>query len=427
MRIMTKTILTTAVAICGAATAVAGEAEGKVTFHKDVEPILQKNCQTCHRPSGMNLSGMIAPMSLMDYAEVRPWAKAVAKAVEARQMPPWNASAKHNGKFSNERVLTDTEIATLGKWIAQGASKGNPADAPAPMTFPESGWNMGTPDLIVDFDKPYFVADDVEDLYQNITVTLTDAQLSEDKWISGIEFRPGSEVVHHIMGYKYSPGEQAGDQARGLLGGNAPGADAGEFPEGYGMLLKKGSSLTFALHYHKESGPGTGVYDSSQMAFKFHDKPVMHEVKMWNISYGSFEIPPFEKKWRVGASQLFEEDTMLLGLMPHTHLRGVYAKYMAFYPDGKVEELLEVPTYDFNWQTTYKYKDIKVLPKGTRMEMELHFDNSAENAERGKFNPAQTVRFGGPTTDEMDLAWITTAPAAELDLTTKSAAATTGD
>ena len=404
------TVVALGVALMGSLPASAGE---RVSFTKDVLPIMQEKCQTCHRPFGVNLSGMIAPMSFMTYQEVRPWAKAISRAITSKAMPPWHASEAFHGAFSNERTLSEEEIQTLNDWVSQGAPRGKASDAPKPIEFSQSGWNLGDPDLIVSFDEPFFVADDVQDLYQNITVTLSEEQLPEDKWIAGVEFKMGSEVVHHMIGHASAPGVEGERTTRGMLGGNAPGADAEVFPEGYGILLKKGSEVTFALHYHKESGPGTGVFDSSEIGMIFHTKPVTHPVEISTISYGAFEIPPNHSSWRVGASRTFNEDMNLIAMLPHMHLRGSYAKYTAFYPDGTEEVLLEVPEYDFNWQTGYKLKEMKFIPAGTRIEMDFHFDNSTDQAELGGFNNNRTIRFGGPTTDEMDLAWITIAPVAE--------------
>jgi hypothetical protein len=168
------------------------------------------------------------------------------------------------------------------------------------------------------------------------------------------------------------------------------------------------------MHYHKEAGPGTAVLDSSQMGIKFHEKdvPVEHPIEISTIAHGAFEIPPFAKDWRVGASRTFNEDTLLLSMMPHMHLRGKSAKYTAYYPDGTTEVLLDVPVYDFNWQSFYEYPEPKLIPAGTRIEMDLVYDNSQEKADLIGFDASRAIRFGGPTTDEMDLAWITIAPKA---------------
>jgi hypothetical protein len=416
-RVITLQNLGMAALACGVSFSSVAEVPDRPTFTKDVLPILQENCQTCHRPLGANLSGMVAPMSLMTYQEVRPWAKAIAKAVGDSSMPPWHASEKMHGQFKNERTLTKDEKATLIKWTEHRAPRGNPKDAPEPMKFPETGWNFGEPDLVVSFDKPFFVKDEIEDLYHNVTVPIAKEQMPETKWIKSIEYRPGSEVVHHIIGYATMEGDgveisgQEGELTRGMLGGMAPGTEEAHWPEGFGIELKPESNITFAMHYHKEAGPGTGMMDSSDVGFVFHDKPVTHPIEISTIAHGTFEIPPGVADWRVGASRTFKEDTVLLSMMPHMHLRGKSAKYTAFYPDGTSEELLDVPVYDFNWQTQYDLAINKVLPAGTRIEMDLHYDNSAEKAEGIGFNPNRPVHFGGPTTDEMDLAWITVAPA----------------
>ena len=382
--------------------------QARVTFTKDVLPIFQEECQLCHRPAGQNVSGMIAPMSLVTYAEVRPWAKAIAKAVQTRAMPPWTAASEFNGVFKHERTMTDEQIATLVDWVRAGAPRGNPKDAPEPIDWPESGWTIGDgdPDLIVAFDEPNWVGDEVDDLYQNITVRVSEEMHSKDRWIKSVEFKPGSEVVHHIIALQTTPIE-GGGMAAGLIGGEAPGTDPNTFPEGYGILLPKAPVVTFDMHYHKESGPGTGVWDETSFAIEFHEKPVTHPLNITAINHGAFEIPPNNPNWKVGGAQTFNRDTTILGFMPHLHLRGVAAKYTAYYPDGTSEVLLDVPRYDFNWQIFYEYKDdgLKKVPAGTRIEFEMWYDNSPERAAIG-FNSNRPVAFGGPTWDEMDLGWM---------------------
>jgi hypothetical protein len=200
-----------------------------------------------------------------------------------------------------------------------------------------------------------------------------------------------------------------------MLGGNAPGTDVSAFEDGFGINLPAEAHVTFAMHYHKESGPGTGVLDKSAMGIKFHDadKPVTHPINVFPASHGAFEVPPGVADWKVGGAFTFKEDTLLLSLMPHMHLRGKSAKYTAYFPNGESEVMLDVPEYDFNWQSSYELHEPRLMPAGTRMEMEFVYDNSLELAERVGFNSERPIHFGGPTTDEMDLAWMTVAPAAE--------------
>jgi mono/diheme cytochrome c family protein len=417
----TAIFLTGAVAalgICGAAAWSDEASQGHVTFMKDVLPILQANCQGCHRPSGQNMSGMVAPMSLMTYEEVRPWAKAIAKVVAEKKMPPWHASEAQHGVFGNERTLTAEQIAAVDAWVKQNAPRGNPQDAPAPVAF-KDGWFIGKPDLELSFPQPFLVQDEVQDLYQNIDVKLTAEQLPSDKWVKAVEFRPGSNAVHHIIAYASSPtakvvkasGDDESDEQflrdRVMIGGLAPGTDPGYYPEGYAFPLKKDSTITFAMHYHKEAGPGTAAYDDSVMAIQFADKAPTHEMKITNMAHGAFEVPPNTKDWYVVGARTFEKDIVLVNLFPHMHLRGQWSRYTAFYPDGTSEVLLETPQYDFNWQEYYYYKNPKQIPAGTRIEFEMKYDNSPERGAAAGFNSNVPVHFGGPTTEEMDLGWYT--------------------
>lgn len=404
---MKSSRITLAVACSLLISATAFGASDRVTFTKDVLPILQRECQTCHRPAGANLSGMIAPMSLTTYKEVRPWSKAIARVVGSGEMPPWHASEEHRGHFRNERTLTTEERDTIVRWVETGAVRGNAADAPAPLPEPDTGWAIGVPDMLVTFDEPFWVDDDVDDIQPFIQVTITPEMLPEPQWVKAIEFKPGSEVVHHIVTFIVEKGAVLDVENQQLFGLIAPGTDPQQFDDGYGILLSPGDTVGFAMHYHKEVGPGTGVFDQSLMALKFHDEPVTHPLEISPLSYGSFEVPPNHPRWRVGAAHIFEEDTEFLMFMPHTHLRGSAAKYTAFYPDGTSEVLLDVPHYDYNWQTGYDYGDYKLIPKGTRVEWEVYYDNSPEAAEKGRFNSERAIRFGGPTTEEMDLGWIT--------------------
>ena len=357
-------------ALCTCATgALAADQSTPVTFTKDVLPILQEHCQTCHRPGGDNVAGMVAPMSLMTYAETRPWAKAIARNVQSGKMPPWFASEEQNGVFHNERTLPKEHIETLVAWVNTGTKRGRPNDAPAPIEFHGSdGWLAGTPDLVVTLPEPYFVPDDADDLYVTfVTEPLTAEELPYDRWLKAIEWRGDSEVVHHMVGSATVPGPDGVDQ-RFELGSIAPGEEATEFPEGYGKLLRKGSKIHFNMHYHKEAGPGTGKWDQSTVGFQFWDEaddpPVVHPVHRNGITNRFFEIPPGHPAWEVGASRTFDADTTILSLHPHMHLRGKDARYVAFYPDGTQETLLDVPYFDFNWQLDYSFNEPKLVPAG---------------------------------------------------------------
>lgn len=385
-------------------------ATGQVTFYRDVLPILQESCQDCHRPAGNTNSGMVAPMSLTSYEEARPWAKSIAKLVQAREMPPWFAASEFHGVFEGERSLTEAQIATIVDWARSGAAAGDPADAPPPRRFPsQEGWTLGEPDLVVKLPEPYWVADEVEDIQPSFEVILSEEQLPQDRWIHWIEFRPGNPDLVHHGGARVTPLDENGEPyvdpiSGGKIIGTAPGDGPDVWPVGYGKLVRKGSKITFGLHYHKEPGPGTGGWDQSMIAIKWHTEPVEHVVRAAGISSRGWEIPPRHGSWKVGAARTFEEDSMIINMMPHMHTRGAAARYELVYPDGEREVILHVPEYNYNWQLTYTFKEPKLVPAGSRLEVSMWFDNSEENPFLIE-PPDRAVGFGGMTVDEMNIGW----------------------
>jgi hypothetical protein len=392
----------------------AGEAAdtqpGPPTFYRDVLPILQEHCQDCHRAAGNTNSGMVAPMSLTTYDEARPWAKSIAKATQSREMPPWYASPQFHGVFEGERVLNEGEVATLVAWASSGAAEGDRADAPAARVFrSNTGWTLGEPDLVIELPEPYWVADEVEDVQPSFQVVLTEEQLPEDRWIHWIEFRPGDPKLVHHGGASVTPLDEEGKPyvdpvSGGKIIGTAPGDGPDVWPVGYGKLVRKGSKITFGLHYHKEPGPGTGGWDRSQLAIKWHTQPVTHVVRAAGISSRGWEIPPGAERWRVGAARTFDEDSVIINMMPHAHTRGAEARYELVYPDGQRELILHVPRYNYNWQLTYTFKEPKPVPAGSRLEVTMWFNNSESNPFLIE-SPDRAVGFGGMTTDEMNIGW----------------------
>ena len=359
------------------------------TFYGDVLSILQSDCQVCHRPGGANLGGMVAPMAFTSYEETRPWARAIAKQVQARTMPPWHASENQHGVFVNERTLEQHQIDTLVRWAKSGAPAGDVASAPPAIEWPENdGWSIGEPDLVFDMGTDYFVEDDVEDHYITFQMEITEEMLPEPRWVKAVEFRPGSKVVHHIIA---AP-----------LGGIAPGNDPDMYEDGFATLLEPGTKINWQMHYHKEPGPGTGVMDRSQVALRFYPKGYEpdHVVLTNPLATMDFAIPAGDPNYSAETSMKFEDETLILAFLPHMHVRGKAAHYVAKYPDGTEEVLLEVPNYDFNWQTQYKYPAPgKKVPAGTEIHLKMTWDNSADNPSNP--DPTKVVTFGQPTTDEM--------------------------
>lgn len=375
----------------------------RVTYAKDIAPILHSHCADCHRPN------QIAPMSLLTYDETRPWAKSIAQQVSQRAMPPWFAS-EDSLHFQNKNVLTDKEIALIARWAETGAPLGNRNDVPPAPTFNDEGWRIGTPDAIYTMDEPYVVADRIDDIQPDLTI---DPKNSEDRWLAAVEIKPGNpELVHHVLAYIQSP---SGQGSRGfgngeLVGLYAPGTPPIEFAEGYGKRFPAGAKIRLQMHYHKEAGPGTAATDQSSVGFKFAAGPVEHPVTTAWIAQLALNIPPHADNVRSTSQFTFKDDGHILGFMPHMHYRGKDMHYAAHYPDGEVETLLDVPNYDFSWQLAYLLPEPKPVPKGTVVRVVAHHDNSAGN--RYNPDPTQHVRWGSETTDEMmigfmDYAYVT--------------------
>lgn len=411
---MLRQITAGALAVVGIAALAGAEAPERPTFTKDVLPILQENCQSCHRPNTAGTSGMVAPMTLMTYQDVRPWAKAISKAVSTEYMPPWFADKDFHGVFRNERTLTQDEIDTIVNWASQGAPRGNPTDAPEPKDFPNVEWYLGEPDLVVSLPEPVWVGDDVEDWQPNIEIPLTEEQLPEDRWMRTLEAIPGSEVVHHIVVYTndYDANADTDHAAARLgysnIGGLAPGAEPSLLQDGYGIKVKKGTTLRVSMHYHKEPGPGTGTWDQSKLGFFFYDDEEVKDIKPVSIEpigLLDFEIPPGHENWTVGMAREFDRPIRILKYLPHMHVRGTSAEYVAYFPDGTKQDLLRISDYDYNWQLYYEYPEPLLLPAGTRVEVKMTFDNSPENLSNP--NPTDAIPFGPDTVlDEMALGWM---------------------
>lgn len=380
------------------------------TFERDVLPILQERCQVCHREGGDDIAGMVAPMSLTNFREVRPWAKAMAKAVESGSMPPWDATEITAGQFMNERILTDVERATIEKWVKIGSPRGNPADAPEPKTFEDKGgWLIGHPDLVVKIPEPYYVPDFIQDHQPRISFTITEEMLPEPRWIQAIECKPDSANVHHIVGSAWAPEIDGHPEEFFSAGSIAAGEDPIIYPEGFGNLLRAGTEITLSMHYFKEAGPGTAFYDQSAVGFKFYPKgtDIKYKVVRGGITARGWEIPPRNASWRVGSSKVFEKDTVLISLHPHMHYRGQSMVYTAYYPDGTKETLLDVPNYDYAWQTQYIYKAPKFIPEGTRIDVMAVYDNSEARKEQyDEINIDRAVDFGAASVDEMMIPFV---------------------
>jgi hypothetical protein len=391
-------------------------------------------CVTCHRP------GEVAPMSLITYKDVRPWASSIREKVASRVMPPWHADRQH-GTFRNEQSLTQAEIDTIVKWASAGAPEGNPSRMPALPTFPE-GWQIGTPDVVLEMPTAYQVPAKGEIPYQYFEVP---TNFTEDKWMQAGEVRAGDRAhVHHIIVYVKeptptprpnvmtnrpilsaapaaavarpaappaprpaapraeagaSPVARTGDQ---MLVNWAVGEDAPVFLPGMAKRIPKGSTLVFQMHYTTNGTPSS---DKSRIGLIFAKEPPKREVRTGMILNPLFAIPPGAANHEIAAEGTFTEDVNVWSLHPHMHLRGKDMTYTAIYPDGRSEIVLRVPKFDFGWQTDYWLAKPLVLPKGSKLHVSAHYDNSAAN--RANPDPAATVRWGDQTWEEMMIGFFT--------------------
>lgn len=369
------------------------EAAGEVTFAKDVARILQRRCQECHR------AGEIGPMPLATYDDAKAWAETIREVVVQERMPPWHADPRF-GHFSNDRRLPREEVETLLAWVDQGCPRGDDKDLPAPAKFPE-GWVIGQPDQVFEMPDEFTVpASGVLD-YQRFTI---DPKLEEDVWVQAAECRPGNRaVVHHILVYIQMPGRPmyALDGTAHTLTGWAPGDMPAVYEPGTAKRIPAGAKLTFEVHYTPN---GTEQTDRSSVGVIFAKEPPPREVKVNVLANMLFTIPPDDAQYRGEFVYRFRQDAEILSFMPHMHLRGTSAKYVAEYPDGREETLLSVPDYDFNWQSIYRFREPIKIPKGTKLKWSATWDNSADNPRNP--NPKQSVGWGLQTWDEMQNGWM---------------------
>jgi peroxiredoxin len=375
---------------------------GSVTYARDVAPILQKRCVECHR------AGQIAPFALTTYDEVVGWTATMREVVEEGRMPPWHADPNY-GKFSNDARLSPAEKQTLIAWINDGAPAGELKDAPKQTTFTDE-WRIPKPDKIVTIPKPFKVPAQGDVPYQFIVV---DSGFTEDKWVKAVEVKPSCRsVVHHILVFTQPPGtgiDENGGFIANWIAAMAPGSPPQVYPPGSAKRVPAGSRFIFQIHYTPD---GVERMDQSCFGMVFADpSTVKHEVKTQMAANERFAIPPHDGNHKVEAKYTFRNDSILLEMLPHTHLRGKAFRYEALYPNGDREILLDVPKYDFNWQNAYMLAEPKKMPKGTKIHCTAYFDNSKNN--RSNPDPDATVRWGDQTWEEMMIGYFSAMPVEE--------------
>jgi hypothetical protein len=414
-------VFAAAAALVGSS-ALSAQSTPTPTFSKDVAPILNKNCVSCHR------EGEIAPMSLLTYEQARPWAKSIREKVSRGLMPPWHADAPR-GVFSNDRRLSEADKETLIAWADAGAPAGNPKDLPPAPKFAE-GWEIGKPDVVLTMTKPYQVPANGTIAYQYFMIP---TNFTEDKWVQAIEVKPGvRSVVHHILVFSKPP--QNSPDARPheafvqtlpkmpafkrpdgsveasafagapgtLIATTAPGTNAMVYAPGDAMKVPAGSTLILQVHY---TANGKGETDQSSVGMIFAKQTPEREIHNSAIMNPMMKVGAGVADQAIDTAVDFTEDAHITAIFPHTHLRGKSWQYRLIYPDGHSEVVLSVPHYDFNWQTYYIYSKPLAVPKGSRLECTAHYDNSVNNPSNP--DPKVDVRWGEQTWQEMQYTGIT--------------------
>jgi mono/diheme cytochrome c family protein len=378
--------------------AVSALQEG-VTFTKEVAPILQQHCQECHRPNA------IAPMSLLTYEEVRPWAKAIKERTSAHMMPPWFIDPNVGiNKFKNYGGLTEAEIATIAKWVDAGAPKGNPADMPQPAKFDDDIWHIGTPELVAAMPEDLIVKARAPDTWKNIVV---DPGLTEDRYIKAVEIKPtkGRRVIHHIgTSLIYPDGGSAVIQSK----------NANIFEDGSGRLMKAGTKVVFGLHIHAYAeDTATNV----EIGFKFYPKGYVPQYVALTELMGDdheLDLPANSDNVRYDSYKILNNPTRILSYAPHMHTRAKAQCLEAILPEpseqrdgNKVEMLNCINHFDFNWMMVYEYAtDTQpLLPAGSVLHLVSWYNNTASN--RLNNDPDNWIGYGQRSIDDMAMAWMT--------------------
>jgi hypothetical protein len=444
-----------------------------VTFTKDVLPLLQRSCQTCHRP------GTAAPMSLLTYEDVRPWARAIKARVVSRQMPPWHLD-RSIGTYLDDPSLSDEDIATIARWVDTGTPRGNAGDAPSPLDLAKlNTWSHGEPDLIVEVQQGFDIPAEGADIYPT---QLVDPGLTEDRYIKWVQILTDAPCcLHHSHVYAVLP-DDANRQGLGLgVGSNRAtevdltefvmGNEGDAYPDGVGKKLPKGSMFRFEAHYHPW---GEAKHDRQKVGIKFYPKGVAPELVVsshrlrtgggneWELNRtrvedmllrAGYPLDLDEARPPVG-NVLDVDDTdnvallsipphtvarherfyplptpaMVISFQPHMHFRGSRMLLEAIHPDGRREVLTDVTHFQQAWQINYRYKVPHLFPAGTILHVVSWHDNTAAN--RSNPDPSAWVGWGARTMDEMgqgwtDIAWLTEAQYQQEVSRRKGEAATT--
>jgi len=428
------------------------------TFASDVAPIIFNKCAGCHRP------GEAAPFSLLSYEDVQKRGKLIATVTQRRYMPPWHGDSEM-ATFRDDRRLSNSEIHVIQQWVEAGMPKGDAAKMPKLPQFID-GWQLGQPDLVVKMKEPFEIPADGPDVFRNFALKLN---LTEDRWVKAIEFRSSAKSSHHALffldqtgeavqmdgaGRDHRPGfegmsfiggagslrggaDTGGTGQRGLLTGLgarfARGGAAGQgtaglggwavggvphfLPDGLARPLPKGSDLVLQMHFHPT---GKIEHEQATVGIYFADGPPQRTLTALQMPpvFGAFagiNIPADAKRYVISDSFTLPIDADVIGGGAHAHYLATDMRMTATLPDGSKQQLLAVPNWQFNWQEGYFFEKPVRLPKGTRLDVDIAYDNSSGNPNNPS-NPPRRVTFGQQSTDEMGAMTIEIVPVRESDL-----------
>lgn len=368
------------------------------SYERDIAPIVEENCASCHRAGG------IAPFALDSHTMLQGWSPMIREVVMTKRMPPGQIDP-HIGNFVNDMVLQDDQAQQLVHWIDAGSPKDGSTDPLAEIVWPDTEWAFGEPDYIINIPEQQIPATGVLDYY-NVMVELPG--LDEDRWVRASQYIPGDHtVLHHTLHSLIAPGETRGGS---LLGGDAdrpniapyiPGQAPRMEPPNTGGLLKAGTKIAMQMHYTTN---GKETTDASRVGLWFYPEGFVPEERMSGQCACHFtntwvNIPPHDPDYEMTQSFIIERDARLFAFTPHMHFRGKRMRFYAEYPDGTSEELINIAKYNYNWQLAYTYEEPKFVPAGTKITATGAFDNSVQNAMNPE--PGRSVPWGLQSWDEM--------------------------
>lgn len=380
------------------------------TYSADVAKLINEKCVSCHRP------GDVAPMSFVGYENAKKYSKMIAYTTAAKKMPPWK-TIPVDVEFHDDTHLTDEEIAMLKKWADDDAPIGDKDKIPPTPDFPV-GWKLGKPDMLVKMPYEFELSAEGTDEYWNFVIT---PDIKEPIWVSTMDVKPGNtSIVHHVIAFLDKKGQGrklvnskngdgksgytttgggVGFNPDGALGGWAPGATANRLPDDAGFLIEPGTDIILQVHYNKS---GKVEKDQTEIALYLNKNKVTNPVEIAWMANPFIRIKADDANAKFTQKIKLPVAMKIYSVMPHMHLLGKEMRAKAILPDGKQIRLVDVPSWDFNWQLVYYLKEPLTLPKGTEIEIEAVYDNSAKNPYNPN-DPPKTITWGEATTDEMML------------------------